>query len=220
MATLVDDLGCWFGDISCSNVRMGSVQGWIRRKACSQEPLGAHEVWAKGNVKRLRSPCSKQGVPLVELESAAGNKLEKMGFKGDSLSTLVKMGGRSAVGVVHITRFVAPGHEAPFSLAQSVAFAAGTIVHADLSQLPLVGSVEDDRGRLGGALLAFLCQALKLPLSSLRWHRAMSVRIRPWPHASPTSCLAPSLSLSAMKGCFPLSQSWLPLPSYTTAGVE
>jgi hypothetical protein len=128
------------------------------------------------------------------------------------LLTLLKMGGRSALGVVHITRFVAP---------QSVAFAAGTIVHADVLQLLPVGSVEDDLGRM--VLLALLCPALKLPLSSLIWHHAMSVRIRPWPHASPTSCL------SAMKGClqlvfrgsrFVLSQSWLPLLSYTTAWVE
>jgi hypothetical protein len=74
-----------------------------------------------------------------------------------------------------------------------------------------------------------LCPALKLPLSSLRWHRAISVRICPWPRVSPTSCLAPSLTLSTMKGClqlvfrgssFPLSRGWLPLLSYTTAGVE
>jgi hypothetical protein len=84
------------------------------------------------------------GVPLVGLKSAAGNKLEKMVFKGEPLSTLVKMCGRSALGVGHITRFVAPRHEAPSSLPHSVAFAAGTIVHADVLQLLPVGGVEDD----------------------------------------------------------------------------
>jgi hypothetical protein len=79
----------------------------------------------------------------VGLESAAGNKLEKMFCKGEPLSTMVKMGGRNAQGVVHITSFVAPGHEAPFSLPQSVAFAAGTIMHADVLQLLPVGGVED-----------------------------------------------------------------------------
>jgi hypothetical protein len=129
----------------------------------------------------------------VRLESVAGKKLEKMVCKSDPLSTLVKMGGHSALGVVHITRFVAPGNGAPFSLPQSVVFAAGTIVHADVRQVLPVGGEEDDRGRLGGALrLVPTGQgALKLPLSSLRWHRAMSVRICPWPHASCTSCLAP-----------------------------
>jgi hypothetical protein len=57
----------------------------------------------------------------------------------------------------------------------------------------------------------------------------ISVRICPGPHVSPTSCLAPFLTLSTMKGClqlvfrgssFPLSRRWLPLLSYTTAGVE
>jgi hypothetical protein len=57
----------------------------------------------------------------VGLESAAGKKLEKMVCKGEPLSTLVNMGGHSALGVVLITRFVAPGHKAPFSLPQSVA---------------------------------------------------------------------------------------------------
>jgi hypothetical protein len=50
--------------------------------------------------------------------------------KGDPLSTLVKVGGRSALAVVKVLCFIAPGHEAPFSLPQSVEFAAGTIVHA------------------------------------------------------------------------------------------
>jgi hypothetical protein len=72
------------------------------------------------------------GVFLGGLESAAGNKLGKMVCEGKPLSTLVKMGGRSALCVVHITRLVAPGHEAHFSLPQSVAFAAGTIMHADV----------------------------------------------------------------------------------------
>jgi hypothetical protein len=77
------------------------------------------------------------------LESAAGHKLEKMVCKGEPLSTFGKMGGRSALGFVSITRFVAPGHEALFSLPQSVAF-AGTVVHADVLQLLPVSVVEDD----------------------------------------------------------------------------
>jgi hypothetical protein len=83
-------------------------------------------------------------VSLGGLESVAGNKLEKMVWRGEPLSTLVKMGGRSALGIDSITRFVAPGHEAPFSLPQSVEFPAGTIVHADVLQLLPVGVVEDD----------------------------------------------------------------------------
>jgi hypothetical protein len=51
----------------------------------------------------------------VGLKSAAGNKLENMVCQGDPLSTLVKMGGRCALGVVHITCFIARGHEAPFT---------------------------------------------------------------------------------------------------------
>jgi hypothetical protein len=45
----------------------------------------------------------------VGLESAAGSKLKKMVCKGDPLSTfqLVKVGGRNALGVDYITRFVA-----------------------------------------------------------------------------------------------------------------
>jgi hypothetical protein len=65
------------------------------------------------------------------------------------------MGGISALGVVHITRFVALGHKAPFSLPQSAAFAAGTIIHADVLLLLPVGGLEDDRRRLGAAFLAF-----------------------------------------------------------------
>jgi hypothetical protein len=83
------------------------------------------------------------GLPLVGLESTAGSKLEKMVCKGKPLSTLVKMGGRSALDIVRVTSFVTPGHQAPFSLPQSVAFAAGTIVHADVLQLLPVGGVED-----------------------------------------------------------------------------
>jgi hypothetical protein len=69
--------------------------------------LGAwQEGWAKGNVKRLRSPCSKH----VRRSAARGlgesgrKQAGKMGCKGDDLSTLVKVDGRSALGVVHITR--------------------------------------------------------------------------------------------------------------------
>jgi hypothetical protein len=68
----------------------------------------------------------------------------KDGLQGRTLSTLVTMGGRSALGVVSVTRFVAPGHEAPFSLPQSDAFDAGTIVHADVLHLLPVGVVVDD----------------------------------------------------------------------------
>jgi hypothetical protein len=42
-------------------------------------------------------------VPLVGLESAAVNKLEKMLCKGDPLSTVVKVGGRSALAVAQVT---------------------------------------------------------------------------------------------------------------------
>jgi hypothetical protein len=58
---------------------------------------------------------------------------------------------------------LSPGQEAPFSPAQSAAFAAGTIVLANLLQLLLVSGVEDDRGRLGGALLSFCAQPSSFP---------------------------------------------------------
>jgi hypothetical protein len=67
-----------------------------------------------------------------------------MVFKGEPLSTLVRMGARCALGLVLLSHFVAPGHEAPFSLPQSVAFAAGTIVHADVLQLLPVSVVQGD----------------------------------------------------------------------------
>jgi hypothetical protein len=86
-----------------------------------------------------RVQSMNRGVPLVGLESAAGNKLEKLVCKGETLSTLIKMDGHTALGVVDITRFVAPGHKVLFSLPLSVAFAAGTIVHADVLQLLSVG---------------------------------------------------------------------------------
>jgi hypothetical protein len=60
-----------------------------------------------------RFQCMYGGVPLVGLESAAGNKLEKVVCKGDPLSMLVKVGCLSVLGVVHFTRFVGPGHERP-----------------------------------------------------------------------------------------------------------
>jgi hypothetical protein len=96
------------------------------------------------NVKH--SPCSKHRFFLMGLESTAGNKLEKTVCKGAPLSTLAKVCGHTALGVVHVdvTRFVAPGHDAPFSLPQPVAFADGTIVHADVLQLLSGGGVEDD----------------------------------------------------------------------------
>jgi hypothetical protein len=49
----------------------------------------------------------------VGLESTAGNTLKKMVCKGDRLSTLVEVGGRSALAVVQVTHFVVPGHKAP-----------------------------------------------------------------------------------------------------------
>jgi hypothetical protein len=100
--------------------------------------------------KQRQNDCARRvqsmygGVPLERLESMAGNKLENMACKGEPLSTFGKIGGHSALAVVSITCFVAPGYEAPFSLSQSVAFAAGTIVHADVLQLLPVGVVEDD----------------------------------------------------------------------------
>jgi hypothetical protein len=81
-------------------------------------------------------------VPFEGLECAAGNKLEKILCKGDPMSGL--QGSRSALAVVQGTRFGVPGHEAPFSVLHFVAFAAGTIVHADVLQLLSVGGVEDD----------------------------------------------------------------------------
>jgi hypothetical protein len=59
-------------------------------------------------------------VPSMGLERAAGNKLEKVVFKGDPLSTLIKVGGRSAIAIVKFTCLIAPDYEAPFSLPQFV----------------------------------------------------------------------------------------------------
>jgi hypothetical protein len=64
-------------------------------------------------------------------------------LQGPPLSTLVKVGGRRALPVVQVTRCVATGHEAPFSLPQSVAFAAGTIMHVDVLKLLPAGGIED-----------------------------------------------------------------------------
>jgi hypothetical protein len=78
-------------------------------------------------------------------ESVAGIKLEKMVCKVDPLSTLVKVGGSRALCVVHVIRFVAPGHEAPFILSQAASlFDDGTIVHANVLRLLPVGGVEND----------------------------------------------------------------------------
>jgi hypothetical protein len=88
-----------------------------------------------------------------------------------------------------LARVVAPGHDVPFSLPQSVTLVFGTILHADVLQLLPVSGVVVIHGcnGMGGTF----CPGLKFPLSSLRWHRAMSVQFRPWPHSSPTTCLAP-----------------------------
>jgi hypothetical protein len=166
-----------------------------RGRLVHKSSLVREKLWRKATsnhrARRVQSMCG--GVHIVNLKSAAGNMLVEVFCKGDPLSTLVKASGCS-LGVVLVTRFVAPGHEVPFSLPQSVAFAAGTIVHADVLQLlPVDGVEEDTRWQCDGRRLAnVLCPGLKFPLQSLRQHRAMSVQIRPWPHASPTSRLAPS----------------------------
>jgi hypothetical protein len=55
--------------------------------------------------KAMSNDCSRcvqsmcEEVPLVGLESTAENKLESMVCKGEPLSTSVKMGGRSALGL-------------------------------------------------------------------------------------------------------------------------
>jgi hypothetical protein len=127
-------------------------RGWCSRMDQGEGAFSrAHSlVREKFGRKATSNDCARRvqsmykGVPLGGLGSAAGNKLETMVYKGEPLSTLIKMGGRSAISIVPITRFVAPGHEAPFSPPQSVAFAAGTIVHADVLQLRPVGVVEDN----------------------------------------------------------------------------
>jgi hypothetical protein len=110
---------------------MGGDQESIGGKACSQELLGAQEVWAEGNHRASRVQSMYGGVPPISLVSAAGNNREISGLKGWP-SVNVGQGGRSqcTTDVVHVTRFFAPGHEAPFSLPQSIAFAVGTIADA------------------------------------------------------------------------------------------
>jgi hypothetical protein len=178
---------------------------------------------SKDRTQRVRSMYG--GAPLAGMESTAGNKLERMVCKGDPLSTLVKVSCRSVLNVVHVTRFVDSGHEAPFSLLRSTAFAAGTIVHADVLQLLPFGGVEDDtRWQWDGRrILACWCPALRLPLSSLRWHRG-NIRMD-MPMATcvtyelPGSLLKLSYDegVSAIEGCMqeffrgsrvPLSQSY------------
>jgi hypothetical protein len=202
------------------------------RRVFKSSFLSVQEVWATWNVKRLRSPCSKhvRRSAFWGIGESGRNKLEKMACKGEPLSTLVKMGGRSVllVGVVTITRFVAPGHEAPFSLPQSVAFAAGTIVHTVVQQLLPVGVVENDLREDGIAraivpglqaspiipemapcnvsadLPIAACITYELPGSLLKliWDEGVS-------------------ALMVFRGSrFLLSPSWLPLLSYTTAWLE
>jgi hypothetical protein len=122
-------------------IKDGSGERRIHKSSFVREKFGRK---ATSNDRARRVQSMYGGMPLVGMGSAAGNKLKKMVCKDDPLSTLVKVGGRSALAVVHITHFVAPGHEAPFSLPQSVAFAAGTIVHANVLQLLPVGGVHND----------------------------------------------------------------------------
>jgi hypothetical protein len=72
------------------------------RRVSTSSLLGAQEVLAKGNVKRLRSPCSKHVRRSASCGiGERGRKLAgKKVNKGYPLSTLVKVGGRSALGVV------------------------------------------------------------------------------------------------------------------------
>jgi hypothetical protein len=150
------------------------------------------------------------------LDSVAGNKREKMVCRGDRLSTLVKVGGRTALDVIQVTRFVDPGHEAPVSLPQSVAFAADTNVRVDVLQFLLVGGIEDDTlwqgdvKHIASVVVTVQCQGLA-------HGRCITYKL---PGSLPR--------LISSKGgiCLiirvPLSQSWLPLLRYTTAlgGVE
>jgi hypothetical protein len=87
-------------------------------------PRAISLVREKIGQKATSNDCARRvqsmygGVPLVGLERTAGNKLEKMVCKGEPLSTFVKMGARCALGLVLLSHFVAPGHEAPSSLPQ------------------------------------------------------------------------------------------------------
>jgi hypothetical protein len=87
----------------------------------------------------------------------------KMVGKGAPLSILIKVGGCSALCV---TRFVAPGHEAPFSLPQSVAFATGTVLRAGVLQVLPIGGAEVIHGcnEMGDALPAFFARAQVPPI--------------------------------------------------------
>jgi hypothetical protein len=122
MATLVD--GALAADAEASAAQMDA---WVVFKDGSggRRVPKSSLVAEKFGRKAMSRECAHRdqsmygGAPLVRSESVAGNKLEKIVCKGDHLSMLVKMGGRSAIGVVHITRFAALGHEAPFSLPQS-----------------------------------------------------------------------------------------------------
>jgi hypothetical protein len=97
---------------------MGGVKGWIRGRRIHKSSLVREKFGRKAtsnnHARRVQSMYGR--VPLVDLESAAGNKLEKMISMGYPMLTLVKVGCYSALGVVHITRYVAPCHKAPFSL--------------------------------------------------------------------------------------------------------
>jgi hypothetical protein len=126
-------------------IKDGSGERRVHKSSLGRERFGRQ---AASNDRARRVESMYGGVPLVGLESAAITK-EKMGCKGDPLSTLVKMGSCSALGVVHVTRFVAPDHQTPLSLPQSVALAAGTIVHANVLQFAHVDGEEDDHGGNG-----------------------------------------------------------------------
>jgi hypothetical protein len=65
------------------------------------------------------------------------------GVQGRPPVHIGQVGDGCALAVVRKNRFVAPGQEAPFSLPQSVALAACTIIHASVLQLLPVSGVAD-----------------------------------------------------------------------------
>jgi hypothetical protein len=99
-----------------------------------REQFGRKATSNDRRVNVRRSLCSKHVRRSVfyGLVITAGNKLEEMLCKGDPLTESVKVGERRVLAIVQVTCFVALGHEALFSVPQSVALAAGTIVHADV----------------------------------------------------------------------------------------
>jgi hypothetical protein len=91
-----------------------------------------------------RSPCSKHRRSASRGLGERGKQYAvKHGMQGRP-SVHVGQGGRSQRTRCYPRHPLCCGHEVLFSLPQSVAFAAGTIVHADVVQRLPVGGVEDD----------------------------------------------------------------------------